>query len=316
MATVIDYGAYPHLIEAIVALAPLGALVPLRATCRSIKRQVDARLFTHAQLHEFPTASDDWDSAVTHGLTLPANSGVQSDRALPSLPRAASAVAVLDADFELVPRAVAAQFTSLRTLRRRLHCASHFDDPFPAVKSAVYFVTVPARYIVVGRLPRQLDRLVLHLRHEGTGAPADDFRLVTGGRIKQFEFVLWPSLGRSPLPFWFMSAIFETVADGRRDAPPLEDFDVTIVGLENAYGDGHTDPATTGSIGFDHEEIKRSMRDTFRELLHTRRLNMPRGASGVIHTLGRKLRIVTLKEWHAEIGDRMEMEGAWMETRR
>ncbi|WOO81805.1 uncharacterized protein LOC62_04G005326 [Vanrija pseudolonga] len=307
----LDYAAYPHLVEAIVSYASLTALVSLRATCRALHALVDARLFTHAQLHDFPNTSDDWSSAVTYGLTLPLRSTIPHTSRMPHLPRAAAAVSTLDVCFELVPPVVAKRFTSLRTLRRRLNCVAHFDDPFLRVETAVYFITVPAQYIVVARLPRSLDRLVLHIKHEGTGSPARGFRLVSNEHnIQQFEFVIWPS-PRTPPAVWFFQAMFETVDSGRANGTG-SDFSITLAGLEKVY------PSLwEGSPDLDHaadaEGVKRAIRDCLHTALDLGHVTRSNQSAFIVDAICDRLRVLTLEEWQSELGDRLELEGTWME---
>ncbi|KAL1412280.1 hypothetical protein Q8F55_000024 [Vanrija albida] len=50
MALGFDYTAYPHLMDAVLASAPVPALLVLRGTSRSFRSRVDARLFGHVRV--------------------------------------------------------------------------------------------------------------------------------------------------------------------------------------------------------------------------------------------------------------------------
>ncbi len=47
----LDCTTYPHILDRIIELAPRAALLPLRATCRALRKRADARLWRHAVGH-------------------------------------------------------------------------------------------------------------------------------------------------------------------------------------------------------------------------------------------------------------------------
>ncbi|KAL1412303.1 hypothetical protein Q8F55_000047 [Vanrija albida] len=311
MATIaLDYDLYPHIIEAIVSHAPFGALLPLRATCNAINLQVDALLFTHQRLYEIPGPEYNHSghrATPSYILTLPKNSSVRSDTATPRLPDfgAPQRAITLDADCRRVTHDLAEMFTKLHTLRRTLPCVQEYHDSFfPHVHTAVYLLTLQEdRRVNLGvdrpliHIPRSVERLVLHIRHEKTkmsGTLDNDLRLTTGNTIREFVFAPWPPYGHL---YEFMTMVFRFAARGSRDG-----FDITVVGLERAYPELLPDPNNPAKFDADH--VKRAMRDTYQEF----KIMAVGPEYAPVVELPPNLRVLTLEEWYAELGNRREME--------
>lgn len=196
MATMIDHAGYPHIIDRIVRQAPVGALIPLRATCKALQRLVDSILFAHVQLQMFPCDTSLRVMGEMLGFTLPADTALDVASTLPRLPWVPSAVKVLDDPSVGRPGSVGnlifecPLFTSLDTVRfvDEPHRHPSYND-FEGL-NAVYFVTVTTDRAHISAPERC--RLVLHLRMEGDDLSKNIWTVGRRG-IREYVLVFWPS---------------------------------------------------------------------------------------------------------------------------
>ncbi|WOO81811.1 uncharacterized protein LOC62_04G005330 [Vanrija pseudolonga] len=310
----LDHTAYPALIDTIISHAGVPALAALRATSKAFKSRIDAYLLAHAELYYFPVTrtAPELRHAVP-GLTLPLNTPIPVLSELPRLPFAPEAVTTLDVVLPLsVRRAIATAYSSLHTLRR-LQCPlqEDEDDGFRPSHTLVDFVTLPVGHLAWCQLPPGVKRYIAHLKYDEYQGHGDYGTEISEQvvSVREVVFVLCPTrkVDEPPGPMeWLFQVLQNTVLDCDMDA---EVFSVTLVGAERAFEPPEGEDASTAAH-FD------AIKDLLREYI-TRSLEAdgPTSVEEFADDVLRALRLVTLDDWWAELGNRQEIEGVWMDLR-
>ncbi|KAL1412317.1 hypothetical protein Q8F55_000061 [Vanrija albida] len=320
----IDHTAYPYLIDLIIEYAPPEALKQLSSTSRAFR----ARLLSHAALtlapgaryctfqiksrHKSHTERKGWATTETPDdrlspypplvLAAPGSGG-----ALPLVP---GAVRTLDHVTPHRPRpALADAFTSVHTLRR-MNGAYALIGPtiFYPTPTVVDFVRVD-RAAARRAQNREIDTVVplgassyiLHIDLRPWAAESKrraDLAVVVNNDFASagnLVFVLWLADGaEADVP-----ALYAAIGSAVRNWPAEgAGRSITVVGLERA-----ADAPTLDELW-----------DEFGTYVARRRSNMKParwGKGAFEEQLREGLRLLTVEEWWAELGDRREVEGVW-----
>lgn len=301
MPTTIDHEAYPHLFDAILAQAPLGALIPLRATCRSIRDRIDELLFAHVELHSFPTPT----GPRVLVMTPPLNSTLSTTSEFPRLPYVPSAVRTMDIairDGLMVPET--AGFSRLETMRpfHRRSGAALFQP-----KTVVQRVSTTELAMAV-QVPPSARRLVLHVQYDAV-PPHRKNRIAIEGSVTDFVLVFWPekahSAPRVPTASWLFHCL--------QNILPLEgEYTLAIVGLERVLTpalDAIDEPAQWFEAN--RAQIRAHCLDRYP------RLRQSKAGLAFVDNVFARTRFLEYDEWRDELGDEQrEIEGTWSVTRR
>ncbi|KAL1412305.1 hypothetical protein Q8F55_000049 [Vanrija albida] len=311
----LDHTAYPGLIDMIVAYSTVPALAALRAASRAFKARIDAHLLSHAELYFFPvTRSVPELRHAIPGLTLPGSTPIPHTSELPRLPFAPGIVQTLDVVLPLsVRKAIAEAYTSLHTLRR-LQCPlqEDEDDGFRPSHTLIDFVTLPTGHLAWCQLPPGVTRYIAHLKYDeyqGRG----DYGIEISEQVvsvREVVFVLCPTrtINEPPGPMeWLFQIVQNTVLDCNMEA---EGFSVTLVGVERAFDPEDGVEVNTPAY---FNAIKTQLRDYILGALEpdTAGASVEEFADDLLGAI----KLVSLDSWWAELGDRKDIEGVWMDSR-
>lgn len=311
MPSTLDHKYYPHLMESIVLFAPLGALIPLRATCKSLQTMVDPILFRHVQLHAFRGTQ----GGRVLGLTLPGDTEIEHSSRLPRLPWVPRAVIVLDhpgtfgQDDRLLQSVSLRNFSSLTTFRRlhRSEVAERMADArISGVHTAVEYIDSQMYATIVPPAPR---RLVMNIRGDPTswGYFGKTLDVVSSKTVREYVVIFWPAL---PDESFYFAAIFDIVYPAWRE----DDYEsVTVVGLETLC-----DLGTAADSAEDREHAAGIVRERMRRYYYER--NPERWGDyyrrSIVDPLCARIRFVRRDDWTAELGEERAEEGKWIQPRR
>ncbi|WOO81813.1 uncharacterized protein LOC62_04G005332 [Vanrija pseudolonga] len=301
MPAIINHEAYPHLFDVILSAAPLGSLIPLRATCRGIRDRIDALLFAHVELHTFP----DPNGPRVLVMTPPASTALATTSEFPRLPYVPSAVRTLDIairDGLMVPETDG--FSRLETMRpfHRRSAAARFQPT-----TVVQRVSTTELAMAV-QVPASARRLVLHVQYDAV-PPHRKNRIAIEGSVTDFILVFWPekahTAARVPTASWLFHCL--------QNILPLEgEYSVTIVGLERVFAaalDAADEPAAWFEAN--RAQIRAHCLDRYP------RLRQSKAGLAFVDNVFARTRWLEYDEWRDELGDeRREIEGTWSVTRR
>ncbi|WOO81812.1 uncharacterized protein LOC62_04G005331 [Vanrija pseudolonga] len=312
-APVLDYSAHPHIIEDIVSYAPLSALISLRATCRGLRRLADARLFAHVQLQQVGTGR-----SQSTFLTLPARTSLTPVSDVPRLPWSLGHIRALDVDTAVTLRDGSHKFPKLHTLRR-VHNTEvvviHLHD-FEGVHTVIDCIAVPkssTRYDVCFTLPRHARRSILHISYPrlNTHSPRISMAPYTS-LVDDFTFVFWPPEDKLPHVWaleWQYDTIYYAVAyAGTKYA-------VTVVGWEKVSPRLADAIELGGDVDAALEAERTAARDHFEQGVGSGRLLSAYQPAEMADLICNNMRVLTLEDWHRELGDRRELEGEFIRLR-
>lgn len=307
-APVLDYSAYPHILEDIVSYAPLSALISLRATCRSLQRLADTRLFAHVQLHRVGSGRS--QSAL---LTLPSRTTLASTSSFPVLPWSFSHIRTLDVDTAV---ARAGEFPRLHTLRR-VHNTDviHMQD-FEGVHTVIDCLVVPkshTRYDVCFTLPQTARRSILHITYPWLLAEPPRISMAPyASLVDDFTFVFWPQENDPPHLWtlhWQCDMIYYAVAYAGTK------YTLTVVGWEKVSMEIIAVVEAGGDVEEALEDQRIAVRDYFQAGVASGRLLSAYQPAEMADIIFNNMRIITLEDWHRELGDRRELEGEFVRLR-
>lgn len=322
MPASLDYNTHPHIIDTIVRCAPVGALIPLRATCKAIQRLVDSILFAHVQLQTFLEDESATTSYKIVGLTLPADTRLDVASALPRLPWVPSAVRVIDDPGDGPRRGWSlqygegAQFSALDTMR-----CFQTSDRMPTYHdysdfTLVYFATVSTCTLTVSTKISSSSRLVLHVRMESED-PRNTVWVFSTYDIKDTVLVFWPPF--FPDETWYFNAIWRSTHYKGRKADDINS--VTVVGLETlcdlATASDSTADRARAADAFRARMKRYIQSDAFRNQSITDRWHSRDDADDdrFLDILFAVMELRTMDEWRDELGDRRDIDGKWMDLR-
>lgn len=300
MPAVIDHAGYPHIFEAILHHAPVGALIPLRATCKALKEHVDAILFAHVQLQPFPKDGKDWASGAVIGLTLPADTSLVVSSPLPRLPWVPGAVRVLDDtmtwndDYEYAVTNDA--FSSLQTIRQLYTDDYNYDHSLFDVPTAVLFVEAGQRNMSIRPNAR---RMVAHFR--GMDGYCGWVETSSHDNVREFVFVFWPPLHSES---WCIEVVVRALYTQRRAGDTIPEW-IYVVGLDLPPHDGLSEEFIRESCALEYR---------FGVRLHQLNDECDDYREWVNH-IGSRLLLWSIDDWLATLDDHQYLEGTWMQPR-
>lgn len=306
-SAVIDHLGHPHIMDAIIAHAPIPALARLRATSREFHDRINRLLLHHVALHEWHLTRRKKEL----GLTTPAHITFPGADTYPRLPFAPGAVQILDIITPPKPMPtgkVVDQFTNLTTLRRIGNDAvvtpgTNIFRPNATAVDLLSLDSAPNRHTLTIRLPPGVERYVLHLKWDEMDPNAlwATINLRSTYRIVDWVLVLHPTNPGTVPPenfFTFLDIMTEAITIVERGGS------VTVVGVERVSPAQMPNNTLEGRGTAAYEPLRENLRAHF--LDYTPEPVPVEAAADAI-------RFVPYDEWLLELGDRKESEGLWPE---
>ncbi|WOO81806.1 uncharacterized protein LOC62_04G005326 [Vanrija pseudolonga] len=300
MPATLDYSAHPHIIETIVRCAPVAALIPLRATSKAIQPLVDAILFDHVQLQPFPADGKDWASGAVIGLTLPADTSLSVSSPLPRLPWVPGAVRMLDDtktwndddEYAITNDA----FSSLQTIRQLCTDDYAYDHNLSDVPTAVLFVDASRYHHTIYPCSK---RMVAHIRGGGGNPPVVE--TACHDNVREFVFVFWSPMNSVA---WCLDVVIGALYTQRRNSETIPE-SIEVVGLD-------LPPHTATSS--ERIRAQNALEGRFGAKLHGLH-DQSDDHTEWAYEMEQRLLFHTMDEWRATLGDRLYLEGTWMQPR-
>lgn len=329
----IDHAIHPQIIERILSHAPIEALIHFRATSRAYHQRISPSLLAHVVLVRNPTRQ-------AFGFAVPPEAARDGGHSLPYAPHHVRAVQILHPDVS--PEAIHDLAPSLDTLVRvgtigPLRKMDLVNDALEHVHTTVDYIDaglILERWRDTLLVPPNTRRHVVHIAWNVSvwSELAKELSIVPKytttldgkqlSNLREIVVVLWPrgmptdddpayapaiippshrnNVGPSRLMpmFWLLSrSLGKAILSGAS---------VTVVGLERCP------PCQIG--GDESTQLERPSKDVCFAAF-AGGIEAEWAECGVApwraDACMRNLRMVTLDEWHAELGDRREVEGEW-----
>lgn len=276
--SVIDHTAHPHILEQVIAHCSVAGLVALRGASKDYMATADAILFEHVVMYEHPYGD--------HSLALHPSSRLVRDRPLPQLPEKARTLDKVSSSTDAPAKVVTAHATLRPHTLRRFERYVHNDIETEYAEVTVDFYPQSLNISEMVWVPSGTWRYVIHYDWEWWGIYGDNRDIRAGDELEEVVLVLpGDKQPRTDMD----DAVFGIGAELAKLA--LRGASLTIVGLEKWY-----------EVGGD---TLHDLWDGFVDTAYLHAGNTPEQLSaGEART-----RLVSLKEWCAELGDRVGVEG-------